>query len=146
MNKQRPILLVEDNPDDAELVRLAFERNGITNPLIVKRDGVEALEFLFNPENQTLPAASLPQVAILDLKLPRVSGLEVLQRIRAAEGTRTLPVVILTSSNQQSDVLEAYRLGANAYVCKPVDFNNYVPTLARLGLFWLTVEHPSDHA
>ena len=145
MTKRRPILLVEDNPEDAELTRLSFEKDHIANYLVVKRDGVEALEYLFGDGTELKKASDLPQVVILDLKLPRIDGLEVLRRIRSAESTRLLPVVVLTSSNQDRDVIESYRLGVNAYVCKPVDFVNFAKALAHLGLFWLIVEHPSDH-
>jgi two-component system response regulator len=145
MTKLRPILLVEDNPEDAELTRLAFEQNGVANPLILKRDGVEAFEYLFGNGTTAQEMTDLPQVVILDLKLPRVNGLEVLKQIRAAEATRYLPVVVLTSSNQDRDVIECYRLGVNAYVCKPVDFSAFSHALTQIGHFWLTIEHPADH-
>jgi len=143
MNKPRPVLLVEDNREDAELARLAFEDAHIANPLVLKRDGVEAWEYLNGP---AAPEASeLPQVVLLDLKMPRMDGLELLKRIRATASTRYLPVVIMTSSNQDRDVIEGYRLGVNAYVCKPVDFGNFANAVVQLGRFWLLVEHPNDH-
>ena len=145
MTRQRPILLIEDNPQDAELTRLAFEQAHIGSSLVLKRDGVEAWEYLF-PNGPTGPRVTeLPQVVLLDLKMPRMDGLELLKRIRATDATRYLPVVILTSSNQDRDVIEGYRLGVNAYVCKPVDYANFANAVAQLGLFWLSVEHPNDH-
>jgi len=132
------ILLVEDNPDDEALTIRALKKNNIGNELVVVRDGAEALDFLFATGaysgrnlNKKL------QVILLDLKLPKVDGLEVLRRIRADERTRLLPVVILTSSKEESDLLTGYSLGANSYVRKPVDFNQFVEAVRNLGLYWL---------
>lgn len=135
MNKT--ILLVEDNPTDEKLTLLAFTRAGVTNPIHVARDGAEALEHLLGE------GASLPAVVLLDLKLPKVDGLEVLRRLRAASRTELLPVVILTSSKEDEDVLRSYELGANAYVRKPVAFADFVTAARTLGLFWLLLNEPA---
>ena len=133
------ILLVEDNPNDEELTRMAFERNNITNPLVVARDGAEALDYLFGtgPQHSGAEPPPLPQVVILDLKLPKVNGLQVLERVRANERTQCIPVVILTSSKEDEDLLQAYKLGTNAYVRKPVDFLQFTNAVKQLGMFWL---------
>jgi two-component system response regulator len=130
------ILLVEDNPDDAALTMRALKSHNITNEVVVARDGVEALAFLFGTAGSAGPAEP-PAVVLLDLNLPRVNGLEVLQRIRTDERTRLLPVVILTSSDEERDVMEGYRLGANSYVRKPVDFVAFTEAAKQLGLYWL---------
>lgn len=127
------ILLVEDNPDDLELTRRALRRVEIGNEVRVARDGQEALDALLGPGGPS----ELPALVLLDLNLPRVSGLEVLRRIRADERTRILPVVILTSSREERDLVEGYRLGANSYVWKPVVFEKFVDTIRQLGLYWL---------
>ena len=132
------ILLVEDNPDDEVLTLRAIKKNNIGNSVTVVRDGAEALDFLFctglyadrNPQDK-------PQVILLDLKLPKIDGLEVLRRIRAEESTRLLPVVILTSSKEEQDLIKGYSLGANSYVRKPVDFDQFVEAVRQLGLYWL---------
>jgi len=130
------ILLVEDNPDDVTLTLRALKSRNITNDVVVASDGVQALEFLFGAG--TAPgAAELPAVVLLDLKLPKVNGLEVLQRIRADERTRMLPVVILTSSDEERDIIKGYSLGANSYVRKPVDFVEFTEAAKQLGLYWL---------
>jgi two-component system response regulator len=129
------ILLVEDNPDDEMLTLRALERNHIANEIVVARDGAEALDYLFG-------AGVLPQVVLLDLKLPKVDGLEVLKRIRADERTCLLPVVILTSSDEDQDIAESYHLGANSYVRKPVNFGQFVETIGQLGLYWLVLNQP----
>jgi two-component system, response regulator len=135
---ERFILLVEDNLDDQLLMRRALERNRIKNEVVVVRDGVEALDFLFaTGPYQGRPTDELPQVVILDLKLPRVDGLEVLRRVRADDRTRLLPVVVLTSSKEEEDVARSYALGANSYVRKPVDFTQFTEAIRTLGLFWL---------
>ncbi len=133
----RPILLVEDNPDDEALALRAFTKLNITNKVIVARDGVEALDYLFatGPHEGTAP--QLPAVVLLDLKLPRIDGLEVLHRIRENEKTQILPVVILTSSREEQDIVQGYNLGANSYVRKPVDYNEFVKAVSQLGVFWL---------
>jgi two-component system response regulator len=130
------ILLVEDNPDDIELTQRAFAKNHIINEVVVLRDGAEACEFLFDSSRA---GRSLPQVILLDLKLPKISGLEVLEKIRANAGTALIPTVILTSSKQEEDLLEGYRLGVNSYVRKPVDFNEFVEAVRQVGLYWLVL-------
>ncbi|HEY1082096.1 MAG TPA: response regulator [Prosthecobacter sp.] len=132
------ILLVEDNPDDEELTLMALQKNNILNEVVVARDGVEALEFLFGdgPESSAQRKV-LPAIILLDLKLPRVDGLEVLRRIRSEERTCMLPVVVLTSSREERDVIESYSLGCNSYVRKPVDFAQFVEATRQLGLYWL---------
>ncbi len=129
------ILLVEDNPDDAALTMRALKSHNIQNEVVVAGDGVEALDYLLGTGGK--PAAEPPAVVLLDLKLPKLNGLEVLQRIRADERTRLLPVVILTSSDEERDVIDGYRLGANSYVRKPVDFVAFTEAAKQLGLYWL---------
>ena len=141
--EEKVILLVEDNPDDEELTRRALERNNISNEVVVARDGAEALDFLFGTGPQTGKAPVVPAVVLLDLKLPKVDGLEVLRRVRADERTRFIPVVILTSSKQEQDLIQGYESGANSYVRKPVDFGKFVEAVRHLGLYWLVInEHP----
>jgi len=138
------ILLVEDNPDDAELTRLAFEEGNVTNEIIVARDGEEALNCLFEHETGVCRDEEyLPAVILLDLKLPKVSGLDVLKRIREEPKTNCLPVVILTSSKEDEDIINSYKFGANAYVRKPVDYQEFVQAAKTLGLFWLLVNEPA---
>lgn len=134
----KAILLVEDNPDDEALTLRAFRKNNISNEVIVARDGVEALDYLFGSGKYTgRDTGSLPQVVLLDLKLPKLDGLEVLRRIRAEELTRTLPVVVLTSSKEDQDLISSYRLGCNSYVRKPVNFEEFLDAARNLGLYWL---------
>jgi CheY-like chemotaxis protein len=132
------IMLVEDNPDDEALTLRALARNRITNEIIVAHDGVEALDFLFATGSHAGRDLSvMPQIILLDIKLPRVDGLEVLRRLRADQRTHLLPVVILTSSNEEQDRLAGYGLGANSYVRKPVDFTQFTEAVRQLGLYWL---------
>lgn len=132
------ILLVEDNPDDEALTLRAFRKNNVTNEVVVARDGAEALDYLFGSgAYANRDVTLLPQIVILDLKLPKIDGLEVLRRMRAAPQTKLLPVVILTSSNEERDLLEGYGLGANSYVRKPVDFAEFLDAVRQLGLYWL---------
>jgi CheY-like chemotaxis protein len=134
------ILLVEDNRDDELLMLRALQRNCIPNQVVVVRDGVEALDFLFaTGAHAGRDPDEMPQVVLLDLKLPRVDGLEVLRRVRADQRTRLLPVVVLTSSKEEEDVARSYTLGANSYVRKPVDFTQFTDAIRTLGLFWLLV-------
>lgn len=128
----RPILLVEDNPDDEALTLRALAKNKIQNEVVVARDGAEALDWLFGDDRLGRPA-----VVLLDLKLPKVDGIEVLRRIRAAPATRTTPVVILTSSKEDQDLIAGYELGANSYIRKPVDFVQFTEAVRQLGLYWL---------
>jgi two-component system response regulator len=130
------ILLVEDNPDDVTLTMRALKSHNITNDVIVAHDGVEAIDYLFGTKNHPAPT-DLPAVVLLDLKLPKINGMEVLQRIRAEDRTRLLPVVILTSSDEERDVIDGYKLGANSYVRKPVDFVEFTKAAQQLGLYWL---------
>jgi two-component system, response regulator len=129
----RPILLIEDNPDDVDLTLRAFKKGNIVNEIIVARDGAAGLDLLMGD------AKIVPSVVLLDLKLPKIDGLEVLQRIRAENSTRLLPVVILTSSNEESDLIRGYELGANSYIRKPVDFNHFTDAVKSLGLYWLLI-------
>jgi two-component system response regulator len=134
------ILLVEDNPRDELLALRAFKKSRIANEVVVARDGVEALDYLFaTGEYVGRDMRELPQIMLLDLKLPRVDGLQVLQTVRANEQTRFLPVVILTSSDEQRDLVESYRLGVNSYVRKPVDFSRFAEAVDHLGLYWLVL-------
>jgi two-component system, response regulator len=134
------ILLVEDNPRDELLALRAFKKSRIANEVVVARDGVEALDYLFATGDYVgRDMRELPQIMLLDLKLPRVDGLQVLQTVRANEQTRFLPVVILTSSDEQRDLVESYRLGVNSYVRKPVDFSRFAEAVDHLGLYWLVL-------
>ena len=134
------ILLVEDNPDDEALTLRALKKNDIQNQVVVARDGAQALEYLFGTgERKEGDPEVLPELVLLDLKLPRVDGLEVLRRIRADERTRLLPVVILTSSKEQRDLVEGYGYGANSYIRKPVDFGQFVEAVRQHGLYWLVL-------
>jgi two-component system, response regulator len=142
--KDKIILLIEDNPDDEALTLRALQKNNIKNDVVVVRDGAEALDYLFG----TGPYAGrdltlMPQVTLLDLKLPKVDGLEVLRQLRANELTRLLPVVILTSSNEEQDRVNGYGLGANSYVRKPIDFGQFIDAVRQLGLYWLILNEPA---
>ncbi|HEY5240517.1 MAG TPA: response regulator [Polyangiaceae bacterium] len=137
---EKIILLVEDNPNDEALTLRALKKNNIRNEVVVVRDGAEALEWLFGTgAHSGRDAANLPQVVLLDLKLPKVSGLEVLRAVRADARTKRLPVVLLTSSREDQDVITGYDLGANSYVCKPVDFSAFAEAIRQLGLYWLVL-------
>ena len=132
------ILLVEDSPDDEALTLRALKKNNIANQVVVARDGVEALDYLFGTGTHAGRDMSvMPQVILLDLKLPKIDGFEVLRRLRAEERTKLLPVVILTTSNEEKDRLNSYGLGANSFVRKPVEFGQFIEAVGRLGLYWL---------
>ncbi len=134
------ILLVEDNPDDVQLTLRALKKSKIMNEVVVAQDGVEALDYLFGTGKYAgRDTKILPQVVLLDLKMPRMDGLEALQRIRKDERTKLLPVVVLTTSSEDRDRVESYKLGANSYVRKPVDFNQFAEAVNQLGLYWLVL-------
>ncbi len=140
VGEEHTLLLVEDNPDDVELTRRAFARSNIINQLVVVRDGAEALDYLFaKGVHSDRDAADLPHAILLDLNLPNVSGLNVLRRIRSTEATRRLPVIILTTSTEESDIVSSYDLGANSYIRKQVDFVQFVEAARQLGLYWLVL-------
>ncbi len=137
------ILLVEDNPHDAELTIRAIRKRNILNPFHVMKDGAEALDFLFcRGAYQERDCLKLPKVILLDLKLPKLNGLEVLKAVKSDERTRTIPVVVVTSSREDPDIKTAYALGANSYVVKPVDFGAFLEAMSSLGLYWLLVNQP----
>ncbi len=139
----KTILLVEDNPDDAKLTLRAFKRNNILNPIVVARDGIEALDFLFaRGAFSDRTDKPLPTLIVLDLKLPKLDGLGVLKAIRGDERTRLVPVVILTSSKEEEDVISCYSLGANSYVRKPVDFTEFLEAAKLIGIYWLMTNQP----
>jgi two-component system response regulator len=138
-----PILLVEDNHDDVLLTLRALRKNNIANEMIVMHDGAEALDYLFAAGRFAARDSSLdPAVVLLDLKLPKMNGLDVLRQLRADDRTELLPVVVLTSSDEEQDIIESYRLGANSYVRKPVDFEQFVKAVQQLGLYWLLLNQP----
>lgn len=143
MQNDRPILLVEDNPDDEALTLRAFSKTGVKNPVVVARDGVEAIEMLFGGDQKAL--FHRPALILLDLKLPRVDGLEVLRRIRADEKTNLSPVVILTTSNEPRDIQQAYQLGANGYVRKRIDYQAFVESIDIIVKYWLGLNEPAEH-
>lgn len=136
--EENTILLVEDNPDDEALTVRALKKNNLRNELIIARDGAEAIDYLFaEGQHQGRNINQLPALILLDLQLPKIDGFGVLKRLRAEQRTRFLPVVILTSSAEQEDILNAYGLGANSYVRKPVDFDEFIKTVGQLGPYWL---------
>lgn len=136
MNQPLDILMVDDSVDDAELVKRALKKKNLGNNILHLQDGQDALDFLFDPANE------LPKVILLDLKMPRVDGIEVLRMLKGDEKRKVVPVVMLTSSKEERDIVETYQLGVNAYVVKPVDFDNFVDALTQLGLFWLIHNQP----
>lgn len=136
------ILLVEDNPNDLELTLRAFRRYNLANRIQVVRDGAEALEFIFGVGGGNLPSRP-PLVVLLDLKLPKINGLEVLQRLKSDPRTRIIPVVILTSSREEQDVVQSYQLGVNSYILKPIDFDQFLSAMRTLGMYWLLLNQPS---
>jgi len=137
-NKEVEIVLIEDNPSDAEMTIRALRKNNIANNLVHLKDGEEALEFIFGTGSfEGRNTANLPKVILLDLKMPKVDGIEVLKRIKADEKTKLIPVVVLTSSNQDPDISTCYKLGANSYIVKPVGFENFTKAIAELGMYWI---------
>lgn len=138
----KPILLVEDNPNDLELTLIALEKSQLANDVIVVRDGAEALDYLHCREAHSDRIPGNPAVILLDLKLPKIDGLEVLSVIRATPSLKSIPVVMLTSSKEEQDLLRSYELGVNAYVVKPVEFNDFLTAIADLGVFWAVLNEP----
>lgn len=140
---QVEILLVEDNPNDVELTLRALKRHNLANRVFVVKDGAEALEFLFaTGAHATRSMEERPKVVLLDLKLPKVDGLEVLRRIKSDERTKSVPVVVLTSSREERDVVESYKLGVNSYIVKPVEFEKFVEAVSEVGLYWVLLNQP----
>ncbi|MFW6097002.1 MAG: response regulator [Chloroflexota bacterium] len=140
MEKNRVILLVEDNPDDEALTLRAFKKSNVLNDVVVARDGVEALDYLFGEGKYEGRDTSVqPELVLLDLKLPKIDGLDVLRRLRADPRTELLPIVILTSSSEEQDMIQGYSLGANSYVRKPVDFVQFYDAVRQLGIYWLVI-------
>jgi CheY-like chemotaxis protein len=146
MNEVKRILLAEDNINDAELTLEALAKHNLANEVVVVRDGEEALDYLYHRGKYVLRTNGNPAVLLLDLKMPKVDGLEVLERIKSDAVLRTIPVVILTSSREESDVVRSYNLGVNAYVVKPVDFHEFVDAVAEVGLFWGVVNIPPQQS
>jgi two-component system response regulator len=144
--RDETILLVEDNPDDVELTLRAFRKNNIANKVVVAGDGVEALDYLFcQGTHAKRDTKDMPRLILLDLKLPKLDGLQVLERLRRQENTKLIPVVILTSSKEEQDMISGYKCGANSYVRKPVDFNKFVEAVHQIGLYWLLInESPTQ--
>ncbi len=142
MTDMRRILLAEDDPNDVELTLTALGENNLANEVVVVNDGVEALDYLHVRGRFADRQRGNPAVVLLDIKMPKLDGLEVLKRMKADEGLRSVPVVMLTSSREESDLLESYRLGVNAYVVKPVDFREFIGAVRSLGLFWAVVNQP----
>ena len=143
MSDRKTILLVEDNPDDVDLTLRAMRKHYVKNTITVARDGAEALDYIFaTGQYAGRDAADLPTVVLLDLKLPKVDGVEVLARLRADERTKLLPVVVLTSSDREQDIIDSYEGGCNSYVRKPVDFNQFADAVRQLGLYWLLLNEP----
>lgn len=137
INQLTRILLVEDNPDDVELTVHALKRNNIVNPIEILRDGQEALDYLFYKGKYSSASHPLPNLILLDLKLPKVDGIEILERIKNDRKLKLLPVVVLTSSKEENDVIKSYDLGVNSYIRKPVDFDQFVDTVKQIGFYWL---------
>ena len=139
MSCMPPILLVEDNQDDVDLTLRAFRKRGVANPVIVAKDGIEALDYLHGKEDGTAEPGELPLLVLLDINLPKIAGTEVLRRLRDHPRTSLLNVVVLTSSKEEEDVVASYRLRANSYIRKPVDFEQFVEVIGHLGLYWLLI-------
>jgi two-component system response regulator len=143
LEKKETILLVEDNPDDIELTMRAFKKNKIANDLVVARDGVEALDYLFcKGAYAKRDIKDVPRLILLDLKLPKMDGLQVLERLRFDGYTKLVPIVILTSSKEEQDLVAGYKYGANSYVRKPINFNDFVDAVRNIGLYWLLINEP----
>jgi two-component system response regulator len=143
LTESAELLIVEDNPNDLELTLRALKKNRVSNAILTLKDGAEALDYLFCLGRYASCTAPLPKVIFLDLKLPKVDGMEVLRQIRSHDRTRTIPVVMLTSSQQDRDVAESYRLGVNSYIVKPVDFSKFATAITQLGSYWLSLNYPN---
>lgn len=141
-NKLLRILLVEDNPDDVELTLHALKKNNIVNPVDVVRDGQEALDYLFYKGKYSGSEHHLPNIILLDLKLPKVDGIEVLRMVKDDRKLKVIPVVILTSSKEETDVVKSYKLGVNSYIRKPVDFDQFIEVVKQIGFYWLLINEP----
>jgi len=140
------ILLVEDNPRDAELAMRALKKRNLTNKLVWVKDGAEALDFIFGPNSkEDSKVRRRPKVVLLDLKLPKVSGLDVLRRLKSDAKAKTIPVVVLTSSCEEQDIVRSYELGVNSYIVKPVNFDNFSEAVSQLGLYWVLLNQPPEH-
>lgn len=137
------ILLVEDNPDDVELTTLAFRKNNFANDIVVVEDGQEAIDFLLGEDPKGVQKRGYPELILLDLKLPKIDGHEVLKKVKADKNTRRIPVVILTSSQEEEDIIKGYDLGANSYVRKPVDYKDFVDVVNNMGIYWLAINKSS---
>jgi two-component system, response regulator len=145
MNNEVEILLVEDNPNDAELALRALKKNNLANNVIRVCDGEEALDFIFaRGQFKSREKLNIPKLILLDLKLPKVDGLELLEIIKANPVTKLIPVVVLTSSNEESDMIESYRLGVNSYIVKPVDFDKFIESVSKIGFYWLLLNKQPD--
>jgi len=145
MSHEVEIVLVEDDPNDAELIMRVFRKHNLANAMVHVKDGAEALDFLLAPDGDGQGAARVaPKVVLLDLKLPKVNGIEVLRRIKSDERTKTIPVVVLTSSREERDLQDAYALGVNSFVTKPIRFEDFAKVVSELGLYWLMVNRPCD--
>jgi two-component system, response regulator len=142
MNEEIEIILVEDNMDDAALVIRALKKNNLANKMIHLKDGAEALEYIFGRPDQNDLLNKAPRVILLDLKMPKVNGMEVLEKVKSDPRTKSIPVVVLTSSAEDPDIKRCYDLGANSYIVKPVEFDNFTRAVSNLGLYWLILNHP----
>lgn len=146
MTSQVEILYIEDNPNDLELTLHAFKKHHLANEILIARDGEEALDLLFGKaRKETDELTTIPKVILLDLKLPKVDGLEVLKAVKSDDRTKVIPVIVLTSSREEKDIVESYRLGVNSYIVKPVDFEKFVEAVKIFGLYWLLINQPPLH-
>jgi len=142
-NREVEILLVEDNPNDAELIKRSLKKVNLANKLVHVRDGAEALDFIFaRGDYSSRKVEIIPKVILLDIKMPRVDGIEVLRAIKSNEATRTIPVVIMTSSKEEQDIITSYKLGVNSFVVKPVDFESFAKAVSELGMYWVLINQP----